>query len=211
MTSISSALYSTLNPYSGLSGYTTSAAASETEEETAASATGQDTVTLSSQVSTAQAREYFGLAPTGKLTLSDFQTAADGQQETVARMLTEAMADIGIPGDQEISLSLDNDGNIAITEDFSGKEVLEEALNQDEDFLQAFSGLTTNNQVMDYAKSLTMASPSLVDFMGESTTETDLLALAKRYSAIKSANSIEDLWQVSRSETPYTYVFTAEE
>lgn len=204
MTSISDSLYTTLNSYTSLSSVTSNSDSDSSTEETSTTGTTSDTVSLSSQVSTAQAREYYGLAATGRLTLSDFESAAAEQEETVSTMLAQAMETLGISSDQEVSLSLD-DGNITIAEDFTGKDELEDLLNQDDTFVQAFAGLSSNNEVLDYVDSLTTTSVSLVDYMGSNTNDSDLLALASRYATIKAADSIEDLWQLSHSQTPYTY------
>jgi hypothetical protein len=210
MTTISSTTCSGLYSYAGSSLselFTTYASTSDDKEVTATSKTG-DTVTLSSEVTTARTREYFGLAPTGRLTLADFKTAASDQEESVKTMLASAMEKLGIDPDQEISLSLDDGGDITIEEDFAGKSELEDALNEDETFVQAFSGLSANNEVLDYVKSLQTNSVSLVDYINSDTNDEDLMSLAAKYSALKSGGSaIETLWSLSRSETPYTYTY----
>ena len=211
MTSITGSLYTTLNAYSGLSGLNGSDSGSDTDTAEQTKDTSTDTVSLSSAVSTAQAREYFGLAPTGKLTFDDIETAAQAQETAVNDTLAAAMEELGIPADQQISLSLDEDGAISIDESFSGKEDLEAYLNQDKGFLQAFSGLSTNSEVMSYARSLTSSSFSLADYLGGSESGTDLLSLAQQYSDFKSARSIETLWQVSHKETPFTYTYGGDE
>ena len=205
MTSINSSLYTTLNGYTGLSGLAGTESVSESDTAVQSQETAADTVSLSSAVSTAQAREYFGLAPTGKLTFSDIESAAQAQETAVNETLAAAMEELGIPADQQISLSLDDEGAIAIEETFDGKDDLEAYLNQDEDFLQAFSGLSTNSEVLDYTRSLGSTSFSLADYLGGS--DSDLLSLAQQYSAFKSASSIETLWQISHNKAPFSYTY----
>ncbi len=212
MTSITNSLNSGLNSYynTGLTEQTssTSRSGSDIVKSTESSVATGDTVRLSSAVKTAQTREYLGLNPTGTLTLSDIQGAAAEQEETVGSMLASAMEVLGINENQQVSLSLDDDGNIVIAEDFSGSDELEEALNSDDTFVQAFSGLSANNEIMDYAASLQSKSATLADYINGDTSDSDLLSLASSYSSIKSAgSSIEALWQVSHNETPYTYAY----
>jgi len=212
MTSITGSLYTTLNSYTSLSGLTsdsTTDSDSATKETTVKSS--GDTVSLSSKVATAQAREYYGLAATGTLTLSDFQAAAETQEGTVNTLLVQTMESLGISPDQQVTLSLDSDGDITIKEDFSGKDELEDLLNQDDTFVQAFAGLSSNSEVLDYVDSLKSFSVSLADYINSDTSESDMLSLASRYEATKSANSIQDLWQISHAKTPYTYTFNADE
>jgi len=209
MTSITDSLYTTLSAYtSSLTSTTTDSDSDDSSEETTSTtSTDTDTVSLSSEVTTAQAREYYGLSATGSLSLADFETAAAEQEETVSTMLAEAMESLGISSDQEVSLSLDDDGNITIAEDFEGKDELEELLNSDETFVQTFAGLSSNSEVLSFVDSLTSSSVSLVDYIDSDTNDEDLLELASTYATIKSADSIEDLWQLSHSETPYTYTY----
>jgi len=211
MTTISGTTYAGLYSYAGssLSGLLTSSSTTSEKESTSTSKTG-DTVTLSSEVTTAKTREYLGLTPTGRLSLADFKTAAGDQEDTVSTMLASAIEELGIDADQELTLSLDDDGNIAIEEDFTGKSELEDALNDDETFVQAFSGLSANNEVLDYVKSLQTNSVSLADYISSDTSDEDLMSLAAKYSALKSGGSaIETLWSLSRSETPYSYTYNA--
>ena len=208
MTSITNSLYSNLSSY-----YTTSLAdqvSNNSGSSTSRESTGLtgDTVSLSSAVKTAQTREYLGLNPTGPLTLSDIQTTAAQQEETVNGLLASAMETLGIDAAQQVSLSFDDNGNIVIAEDFAGSDALEESLNSDEGFVQAFSGLSANNEVMDYAASIQSKSATLADYINGDTSDSDLLSLASTYSSLKSAgSSIEALWNISHSETPYTYVY----
>ncbi|MFK5951870.1 MAG: hypothetical protein QM498_02355 [Desulfobacterium sp.] len=211
MTSITNSLNSGLSSYynTGLTEQTGSTSSSDSDTRVSAEgsvATG-DTVSLSPAVKTAQTREYLGLNPTGTLTLSDIQGAAAQQEEAVGSMLATAMEALGINENQQISLSLDDDGKIEIAESFASSDELEEALNSDDTFVQAFSGLSVNNEIMDYATSLQSKSTSLVDYINGDTSDSDMFSLASRYSSIKSASSpIESLWQVSHDETPFTYV-----
>ena len=213
MTSITGSLYNTLNAYTSSLTSTTKDSDSDssaTKETTTTSTSTSDKVSLSYRVTTAQAREYHGLSATGILSLSDFETAAAEKEETVSTQLAKAMKSLGISSDQEVSLSLNNDGDITIAEKFEGKDDLEDLLNQDKTFVQAFSGLSSNNEVLSYVDSLTSTSISLMDYMNSDTNDQDLFALASKYATIKAADSIEDLWRLSHSQTPYTYTYNTE-
>ncbi len=212
MTSITNSLNSGLSSYynTGLTeqSSSTSSSGSDTKVSAEGSVATGDTVSLSSTVKTAQTREYLGLNPTGTLTLFDIQGAAAQQEEAVGSMLATAMEALGINENQQVSLSLDDDGNIEIAESFASSDELEEALNSDDTFVQAFSGLSANNEIMDYATSLQSKSISLADYINGDISDSDLLSLASTYSSIKSSsNPIETLWQVSHDETPFTYVY----
>ena len=144
MTSIDTIAYTYVNRYAysnskyGAGGLQNTLSKSLTSED-AQTRTG-DRVSLSSGVMTARTREYLGLPPTGKLKLSDFETAAAGQKQTVNNLLASTMAEQGIDPDQKATLSLNEDGDIVIQEDFTGKDQLEAALNDNSDFSQAFCG-----------------------------------------------------------------------
>lgn len=177
-------------------------------EDTGSDTVTGDSVTLSSEIETARKREYLGLTATGRLSMTDLESAAAAQETDVSQMLSSTMAELGIDADQKITLSLDADDNIVVTEDFEGKSELEDALNGDDAFVKAFSGLSANNEVVDYVNSLLENTQNLFDYMGTGTEDADLMALATRFSEIKSGgSSMETLWNLGRSETPYTYTY----
>jgi hypothetical protein len=210
MTTVSGTTNSSLYSYASnrLSELLTTHAATPSDKEIASTSKTGDTVSLSSDVTTAKAREYIGLSPTGRLTLADFKTAATDQKDTVNTLLASAMEELGIDADQKISLSWDDDGDIVISEKFSGKRELEDALNEDTTFVKAFKGLSANNEVLDYVKSLQTNSVSLVNTMNSETSDEDLMALATKHATIKAGGgSIETLWRLGRSETPYTHAY----
>lgn len=214
MTYITSSKYPGIYSYtnSSLSGLLNTTTGKSAKDETAPTVLTGDTVSLSSSVTTARTREYLGLSPTGKLALSDFETAAAEQKQSVSTMLASAMKELGIDADQQISLSLDNNNNIVIKEEFEGKKKLEESLNNEESFVQAFSGLSANNEIMDYADALKTRSMTLANYINEDTSDTDLLSIAAKYTEIKSnTGNIETLWSLSHSETPYTYRYNETE
>ena len=185
---------------------------SSSEDESQSSSTAQDTVTLSSQVTLARTREALGLNPTGRLTLADFESASAEQGETVDAMLEEAMQVLGIDSEQQVSLSLNSDGDIAIQESFSGKDELEALLNEDETFTSAFTGLSANSAILNFRDSLLTQAENLTKYINEDTSDDDLMSLALKYSTAKSAgSSLEGLLGVSQSETPYTHVYNSTE
>ncbi len=209
MTSITGT-YNTNNLYYSPSEETTNLSresadtASENETE---STTREDTVTLSPDVARAKAREAMGLNPTGRLKLADFKTAAAKQEESVKSMLGAAMEYLGIDRDQQVSLTVDADYRIVIGEDFSGKNVLEDVLNDDGAFELGFKGLSTNSEILNYAKDLQTRTTSLADYFNADSSQDDLLSLAYKYTEIKSSgNSLETLMGISKSEQPYTFV-----
>jgi hypothetical protein len=212
MTTISGTTYANIYSYSSSNLSDELNADSSSSKETGAGKTAAsgDSVTLSSEIDTAKKREYLGLSPTGRLSLSDVETAAAGQETVVNRMLSAAMAELGIDEDQAVTLSLDEDDNVVVEEDFQGKSELEDALNGDDAFVQAFEGLCANNEVTDYIDSLLGNTKSLFDYMGTDANDEDLMALATRYSNIKSGGaSMETLWNMGRSETPYSYTYNS--
>ena len=213
MTSIS-------NDYSNLSSYAenslsnllpnTSSADTDDEDSSAGVATETDTITLSPEALAAANRESVGLPATGTLTLSDFETAAAEQDETVNTLLASAMQELGIDADQQISLSLNSDNAIEVENSFTGSDELEDVLNASNEFTQAFTALTANNEILDFTEYLQekATSTSLVDYINSDSTETDLLSLAAEYSAINAASdSLETLRSISHEQTPYTYVY----
>jgi hypothetical protein len=213
MTSIPSA-YSSLNAYAGtgLSNLlsTTSPSSTDDEDSSPGLSTGTDTVTLSAEALAAANRESLGLPATGTLTLSDFETAAPAQEETVSTLLSSAMETLGIDADQQVSLSLNSNNEIEVENSFTGSDELENVLNASNEFTQAFTALTANNEILDFTEHLQekVASTSLVDYINSDTTQTDLLSLAAEYDTINAASgSLETLWGISHEQTPYTYVY----
>jgi len=213
MTSISSD-YSNLGSYAGKSLSSllpnTSSAGTNDENSSAGVSPETDTVSLSPEALAAANRDSVGLPATGKLTLSDFETAAAEQDETVNTLLASAMQELGIDADQQISLFLNSDNAIEVENSFTGSDELEDVLNASNEFTQAFTALTANNEILDFTEYLQekATSTSLVDYINSDSTETDLLSLAAEYSAINAASgSLETLWSISHEKTPYTYVY----
>nr|WP_320193356.1 hypothetical protein [uncultured Desulfobacter sp.] len=213
MTSISSD-YSNFSSYAGtgLTGLLQNASSTDTNDEdsNAGVSAGTDTVTLSPEALAAANRESIGLPATGTLTLSDFTTTATEQEEIVSTLLASAMEALGIDADQQVSLSLGSDNEIEVENSFTGSDELEEALNANSEFTQAFTALTASNEILDFADYLQekATSTSLADYINSETTDTDLLSLAAQYAGIKAASgSLETLWSISHEETPYTYTY----
>ena len=210
MTTISGDINTSYYAYSGssISDQDNIGTSSSREKESGSNGKAVDTISLSPEVTIARVKEYLGLPPTGRLTLSDFETAATDQKERVDTMLASALKELGIDPDQKISLGLDSGNNIVIGEDFKGKSELEDALNEDNAFMKAFRGLSANNEVLDYVDSIQAKTKSLLDYMNPDTGSDYLTDLAAKYSALKSGgSSIETVWQLSRMETPYTYMY----
>lgn len=213
MTSIYSN-YSGLSSYAGtsLSGLLSNTSTKDTDagESSTGASTGTDTVTLSPEALAAANRESMGLPATGTLTLSDFQTAASDQEETVSTLLASAMEELGINSDQKVSLSLNSDGDIEVENSFTASRDLETLLNASSEFTQAFTALTANNEILNFTDDLQekASSTSLADYMNSDTTQTDLLTLAAKYAGINAAaGSLETLLSISHQETPYTYEY----
>ena len=213
MTIISSG-YSGLNTYSGSSLSSllpnTSSTGTNEEDSTAGVLSSSDSVTLSEEALAAANRESLGLPATGVLTMSDFKTTAADQEEAVSTFLASAMESLGIDADQQVSLSLNSDNEIEVGNTFAGSDELEALLNSSTEFGQAFTALTASNEVLDFADYLQekVSSTSLVDYMNNDTSDTDLLALAAEYAGIKAASgSLETLWSISHETTPYTYEY----
>jgi hypothetical protein len=214
MTVISGNINTNLYAYAGsnLSEQIDTGASSSSKKETGSTGKTGDTITLSPEVATARAKEYLGLPPTGRLSLTDFETAASDQKDRVDTILAFALEKLGIDPDQTISLSLDSDNDIVIEEDFEGKSELEDALNDEDDFMKAFRGLSANNEVLDYVDSFQMNTGTLLDYMNPDTSEEYLTSLVAKQSILKSGgNSMETVWQLSRMETSYTYTYNSDE
>lgn len=206
--------YSSLSAYTGtgLAGLlsTTSPTSKDNEDSSAGVSTGTDTVTLSAEAMAAANRESLGLPATGKLTLSNFETASSDQEETVNTLLASAMEELGIDADQQVSLSLNSNNEIEVENSFTGSDKLEDMLTASSEFTQAFTALTANNEIVDFTEYLQekVTNTSLANYMNSDTTEADLLSLAAKYSSINAASgSLETLWNISHEQTPYTYVY----
>ncbi len=203
--------YSTLYSYSGSSLASLLSDSSNTitdAESTTRTASQTDTVTLSAEAMAIAQRDYLGLSAQGTLTLSDFENAAESLEETVSTLLSSALEELDIDSDQQVTLSLNDDNYIEVENSFSGSEELETALNKSSEFTQAFTGLTANNEILNYTEYLQNRTTSLADYMNSTTSESDLLSLASKFSSIKTAGtSLGTLWGISRNETPYTYKY----
>lgn len=177
-----------------------------TEKETKPSAPTGDRVTLSKGVAEARTREAMGLNPTGRLKLNDFKTAAENQEKIVDSKITSLIKELGVDENQEISFSLNEKGDVTINEKFPQKTKMENALNEDTEFLLTFNQLSANNEILDFTKSFQSNKTSLVDFMNSDTGWDNLSSLAAEYEKIKSSdNSLSTLLGVSRKEVPYTF------
>jgi antitoxin component of MazEF toxin-antitoxin module len=214
MTSISSD-YSSLSPYAGnslssLLSSTPSNTSTDDDDSSAGVSKDTDTVTLSAEALAAANRESIGLPATGKLILSDFETAATQGEETVNTLLASAMEELGIDADQQVSLSLNSNNKIEIKNTFTRSDALEDMLNANSEFTQSFTALTASNEILDFTEYLQekVANTSLADYINKETSDADLLSLAAEYSAINAASgSLETLWSISHEATPYTYEY----
>ena len=205
--------YSSLYSYSGSSLAQLLSDTSDTstqEVDSTTTTTAQtDTVTLSAEAMAVAQRDYLGLSTQGKLSRSDFETASQTLEETVSTLLAAAMEDLGIDSDQEVTLYLNDDNTIEIQNSFSSSTELKTALNESQEFIQAFTGLTANNEILDYTEYLQNKSVSLADYIDSNATQSDLLSIASRYQSVKAAGtSIGTLWALGRNETPYTYTYS---
>jgi len=206
--------YSGLSSYAGtrLSGLLSTPRSTGTDDDdsNAGTSTGTDTVTLSPEALAAANRESLGLPATGALALSDFETTAAQQEETVSTLLATAMEALGIDADQQVSLSLNSDNDIDVENSFTGSDKLEAVLNASSEFTRAFTALTASNEILDFTENLqeSVSSTSLADYINKESTTTDLLSLAAEHAGINAATgSLETLWHISHGETPYTYVY----
>ena len=167
-------------------------------------------VTLSPAVEYAKTREQLGLPPTGKLQLSDFTSAINQDQETVNATVESVMADLGLPSDLKINLSIDDNGKIVTDSDFTGKDALETALNDDDAFVQSFGRLSTNNKILTAIVSGQnyTAEMDLASMMDDSDFEDTMSSIAAKYETIRTAGSpISALLQNSDDDTPFTYTY----
>ena len=180
---------------------------SSTKEIVSSLPTG-DRVTLSKEALIAQTKEAMGLNPTGRLKREDLEAAAKNQEKTVTSILADLMTEAGVETDQKISLSLDGDSKIVISEEFSGKTALEEKLNNDPDFSLAFRSLSANNEVLGYAESSGTSMPNLFEVMNSGSDWDEITSLASRYSDLKSSsNPLATLISLGRSQEPYTFTY----
>ncbi len=180
----------------------------KSEKKNKPSSPDRDMVTFSKEVAIAKTREILGLNPTGRLTLSDFKTAAENQGQDVKSMLMSYMEKMDIDKNQKISLSLDAKSNIIIKENFSDKGKLEKTLNEDKKFSLAFNRLSANSEFLDYTKNLQTRTSSLVDYMNSDSDWTRALSLGSEYSSLKSSsNPLETLLGISKKQTPFTFEY----
>lgn len=214
MVSISNNAYNTNslynNPYEKLTETPAPSKESKSGTEVKKPSSSGDTVTLSEEVAAARTREAMGLNPTGPLRLSDFKAAAENQTEAVNEKLASLMKAQGISTDQKITLSLDSKSKITIKENFSGKDKLEKALNEDKGFLQKFNGLSANSGVLNFTKDLQtrISNTNLADFMNSDPDWSDITSLASKYSELKtSGNPLATLVGIGNNQTPYVFKY----
>lgn len=167
-------------------------------------------ITFSSGLSTARIQEAMGLNPTGKLKLNELEAVAGERKDFVSSTLSQTMQALGMDPDKKVSLSLDADGTISVSGDFTGKEILEEILNENQEFTSAFKQLTVNQSVIDYVselqQSVQKSTASLMDYYNSDADLNDLLSIASEYKSLKSGSTMETLLDLS-SQTPYTYAY----
>lgn len=194
-------------PSESLSGETAINRDADSKNAAGTPAVNSDKVTISKDVAIARTRESLGLNPTGRLILGDVETVAADQKQIVESTLSSLRESLGIAEDQQITLSLDQDSAITIKESFTGKKELENALNEDGEFYQAFTRLSGAEEFLGYTKSLQTNSVSLADFMNSDVSLDDIFSLASRYSTLKSSdNPLGTLLALSKAEMPYTFV-----
>ncbi len=191
-----------------------STGSSNQSEESGSSSSGY-TVSFSSDLSMARIQEALGLEPTGKLKLKELETVSEDREEFVSSTLAQTMESLGIDPDQEFTVYLGSENEIYISGDFAGKDELEDALNENEDFTKAFTQLTANQSILDYITELQSSvqnkSASLMDYMDSDSDLNDLLSLAAEYKSIKSSsNMMGTLLDLSTSETPYSYAYSSD-
>lgn len=195
--------YNTNNTVSGTGSITTE---KKTVDKEKPSGVIKDTVTLSKEVEQARTREALGLKPTGKLKLGDFEQVAKAQEDVVQTKLAARIKELGIDPAQTVTLALDGESNITITEKFKGKKDLEKKLNEDPSFALAFKQLSTNNEILDYTKTLQKSSVSLASYMNPKTDWNDIMSLASRFEGLKSSKpTLESLIKLSKATEPYSF------
>lgn len=210
MNTITTAYTSGNNFYksTGIPATSASQTSDQQEKEEPVTSTGGVRVSLSTEVAEARTREFMGLAPTGPLKLGDFETAADTQEEIVQSKLAAAVKKLGIDEKQKMSLTLDSENNIIISESFSGKADLLEELNSDDEFGLAFRQMSANREILNFTENLTTQSSSLANYMNTDSDWDSILSVARKYEEIKAAgNSLNTLVRLSKMENPYTYVY----
>ncbi len=176
------------------------------------SISNKDRVTLSKAAVEAKAREAMGVSPTGRLKKKDIEYAARSQRESVESTVSLHLESLGFNPDLNISLTLDNENNIIIKENFVGKVDVEESLNNDSEFLNSFKRLSANNEILNYTTNLQIKDTTIANFLNSSSWgENRLMLLASRYEELTSTNNpLETLLGFSRQDTPYTYVHNPE-
>jgi hypothetical protein len=195
---------------------TQTASGESADQTTETSSASGDRVTFSKDLTAAQTREAMGLNPTGKLRLKDLEEVAQDREAAVSTTLAQTMQSLGIELDEEISLSVDSNGDIQISGDFPEKSDLEDALNEDEEFTTAFSQLSANQSILDHISQLQNSAQnfqaSIVDYFGSDSDPdsdiSDLLSLADEIETIKSGdNRMGTLLNLSTSQTPFFYTY----
>lgn len=177
-----------------------------------ASVSNKDRVTLSISAAKARTRETMGLSPTGRLKKRDIVDAAQSQQKSVETAVSTHLRSLGFDSDLNISLVLDEENNIVIKEDFSGKADVEKSLNNDSEFLNSFRRLSANNEILNYTANFQTNQITLADYLNARNQDENMfMSLALRYEELKgSANPLQTLLGFSRQDNPYTYVHNPE-
>lgn len=216
MVNVNTSIYSSYGSFYGTnehiteSALTTVAGASPLTDTGDRTVSKTDTVTLSPAVEWAQRRESLGLNPTGKITKGDIETVVDIDMQEIKDQLATLMVHLGIDENQQISLSLDENGDIVVTEDFPGSSELEEMMNQDEAFTVTFNRLATNNQLLDYTENIQtrVAGEGMRSQMNTNADWSDLNHIASVYNAFKSGDDpLELLTRISRQENPFLLIY----
>ncbi len=214
MTSINNSTYSAnnlyYNPYEKVTEPPAESTDTTSKEETRQSQTGNDKVTLSKEVSKAKTRELIGLKPLGKLKLEDFENAAKNQKEIVKSKLEGYMTAMGVDKSQDISLTLNEKSDIIINEKFTGKDELEQVLNEDDEFSLAFRRMSANDDLLNYVDNLkTSTQLNLGNFMNSDTSWDNIISSASRNMKIKySDNPLESLLSLSKRTPNYAFSFS---
>ena len=172
----------------------------------------KDRVTLSRAANVARTKESMGLSPTGRLKRKDIEEAVRSQRESVETAVASHLGALGFNPDLNINLTLDNENNIVIKENFAGKVDVEESLNNDYEFLNSFKRLSANNEILNYTANLQIKHTIIADYLYAGNLDEDrLMSLSSRYEELKSSdNPLETLLGFSRQDTPYTYAHNPE-
>lgn len=185
-----------------------------TSEKEAKQPNTVDSVTLSNEIAKAKTRELIGLNPVGKLKLKDFESAFKNNEIIVESKLEGYMAVMGIDKSQEISLTLDEKSNIIINETFAGKDELEKALNEDNEFLLSFQRMSSNDDILTYVDDLktNTSQLSLINFMSSGYSWDNIMSSASISMHLKNSdNPLESLLSISKRTPNYSFNFNVEE